>query len=77
MFADTFHTTLREAMEEAGQRRSSSDGGSYLTNVERSPYGGFRVRSIPAELYVDQLIEGSGAGGMLNHRGLSVCPCTS
>lgn len=68
MFADTFHKTLRDAMEEAGRRRTSPDGGSYLTNVEPSPYGGFRVRSMPAELYVDQLIEGAGVIGLMTRR---------
>ncbi len=68
MSPDTFHKTLGEAMEEMGRRRASLDGGSYITKVEPSPYGGFRVRSLPAELYVDQLIEGSGALGLLQQR---------
>lgn len=68
MFADTFHKTLAEAMAEAARRRASPEGTGFLTNVDRSPYGGYRVRSIPAELVVDQLIEGPFAGNAFRRR---------
>ena len=58
MYADTFHKDFREAMEESGRRRAEPGSAAYLTRVERSPYGGYRVRSIPADLFVDQLIDG-------------------
>jgi hypothetical protein len=58
MFADTFHEKLVDAMNEASRRRAHPDGKGFVTRVERSPYGGYRVRSLPAEFYVDQLADG-------------------
>jgi hypothetical protein len=58
MFADTFHERLLEAMNEASRRRADPEGKGFVTRVERSPYGGYRVRSLPAEFYVDQIADG-------------------
>jgi len=60
--ADAFFASLSEAMGEAKRRRANPDIKDYLTRVEESPYGGYRVRSFPAELYVDQLADGPAVG---------------
>lgn len=51
LFLDTFHEDLDEAIKEAHRRKSGSE--VTITSVEASPYGGWRVRSIPAEFAVD------------------------
>jgi hypothetical protein len=58
MFADTFHKTKQEAMDEVARRRADPQGKELVTRVERSPYGGYRVRSMPADYYVDMLADG-------------------
>jgi hypothetical protein len=58
MFSDTFHNTLAEAMDEIARRRAALQGKELVTRVERSPYGGYRVRSMPAEYYVDLMADG-------------------
>ena len=58
MFSDTFHKTMEEALEEIARRRSDPQGKEMVTRVARSPYGGFRVRSVPADYYVDLLADG-------------------
>lgn len=67
--SDTFHATMAEAMEEASRRRANPVFKDFLTRVEPSPYGGFRVRSFPAELFVDQLADGPSVGpfGAMKH----------
>lgn len=51
LFLDTFHEDIDEAITEAHRRKSGSE--VTITSVEPSPYGGWRVRSIPAEFAVD------------------------
>ena len=65
MFADSFHERFAEAMAEAARRRAAPQADELVTRVERSPYGGFRVRSVPADFFVDQLVDGpaSFSGG--------------
>jgi hypothetical protein len=58
MFSDTFHDTIAQAMEEVARRRSDPQGKELVTRVERSPYGGYRVRPMPADFYVDLLSDG-------------------
>jgi hypothetical protein len=71
MFADTFHETLADAVAEASRRRTDTQAAGLLTNVERSPYGGFRVRSLPADLYVDALSEMPEVARMFRRPGLA------
>lgn len=55
---DAFCDTLDEAAEEVGRRkRDTTEAESVVTTFEESPYGGYRVYSIPAELVVDQLLD--------------------
>jgi hypothetical protein len=55
---DTFHDTIGEAYTEATRRKSDPAYGDMVIRVEPSGYGGFRVRSTPSDLYIDQLIDG-------------------
>ena len=67
--SDSFHKTLAEAMQEAARRRSNPASKDFLTRVEPSPYGGFRVRSFPADLFIDQLADGPATSpfGAMKH----------
>jgi hypothetical protein len=49
-FFETYHEALREA-----QRRKAASVDSMITRIEESPYGGYRVWSMPADVYVDLL----------------------
>ncbi len=55
---DTFHATMSEALAEAARRKADASAKDMLIRVEPSNYGGFRVRSIPADLYIDQMTDG-------------------
>jgi hypothetical protein len=63
MFADTFHDHLADAMKEAARRRADPAARELVTRVDDSPYGGYRVRSVPADFYVDQIADGPGVFG--------------
>ncbi len=58
MFPDTFHKTMGEAMDEVARRRADPQGKELMTRIERSPYGGYRVRSMPADFFVDTIADG-------------------
>jgi hypothetical protein len=58
MFADTFHQHMADAMKEVSRRRSDPASRDLVTRVEESPYGGYRVRSVPADFFVDQIADG-------------------
>jgi hypothetical protein len=66
MFADTFHDRIADAMAEAANRRADPRSSGMITRVETSAYGGYRVRSMPADFVVDQLADGPGmfSGGL-------------
>lgn len=53
---DTFHDTMQEAMEER-RRRKAEGTGAYVVRIDPSGHGGYRVRSIPTELFVDEIAE--------------------
>jgi hypothetical protein len=58
MFPDSFHDNLADALEEVAKRRADPQSKDLITRVERSGYGGLRVRSLPAEFYIDLLADG-------------------
>jgi hypothetical protein len=60
MFADSYFDRYADAMQESAHRRANANAGDLVTKVEESPYGGFRVRSVPADFYVDQIADGPG-----------------
>ncbi len=63
MFADTFHDNKADAMKEVARRRGDPAARDLVTRVQESPYGGYRVRSMPADFYVDQIADGPGIFG--------------
>ena len=52
VFFETYHEALREA-----QRRKTTLVDPMITRIEESPYGGYRVWSMPTDVYVDLLSE--------------------
>ena len=70
MLADSFHETMADAMREASHRRSNPIFREFLTKVEPSRYGGYRVRSYPADLFIDQLADGPNGGPFMPVRHL-------
>ena len=58
MLQDVYYDKLKDALEESRHRRSSPVGKGMITHVGESPYGGYRVTSMPAEFYVDLLVDG-------------------
>jgi hypothetical protein len=58
MFIDTFHATKAEALVEAARRRADPMGGDLLTFIRKRPTGGYRVHSVFADVWVDQLADG-------------------
>ena len=48
--------TLDEALEEVARRRATKAAGT-ITKYERSPYGGYRVYSVEADVFVDDLLD--------------------
>jgi hypothetical protein len=58
MFPDSFHDNLADALDEVAKRRADPQGKGLITRVEPSGYGGLRVRSLPAEFYIDLLADG-------------------
>jgi len=49
--------TLTEALEEVKKCRKTQDMADSITTYRESPYGGFIVSTIPADLIVDELAE--------------------
>ena len=58
MIVDSYARTREEADEEARRRRQDPAFAEYVTKIEPSPYGGFRVHSVSVEWIVDGLIDG-------------------
>ena len=54
---DFYCDTIDEAIAESRRRKSSPVTGGMITRIEESPYEGWRVRTVDAELFVDQLAE--------------------
>ena len=57
MFADTYHKTRAAALAEVQHRRDLARAEQFITRIEKSPYGGYRVRSVPAEFVLDHLAD--------------------
>lgn len=58
MIPDFFTSSLDDAIQEVAKRRGNPEAKDLMHRVEPSPYGGYRVRSYVAELYVDMLADG-------------------
>jgi hypothetical protein len=64
MFADTYHESIEDALAETARRRSDPTGREFVTKIEPSSYGGYRVRSLPADFFIDQLADGPTTSGV-------------
>lgn len=49
----TYCKTIDEALKEVQRRKSASAAEGLVTRFEESPYGGYRVYSIDAELFIE------------------------
>ena len=56
-FTDFYCDTINAAFEEISRRKAMQGTESIITRYEESPYGGFRVHSMSAELFVDDLLD--------------------
>ena len=54
---DVFCNTFDEAVAEIGRRKRDADADGVVTSFEESPYGGYRVYSVPADDIVDNLVD--------------------
>lgn len=54
-FGDMYCKTIDEAFKEIARRKRDADG--VITRFEESPYGGYRVYSLPADVLVDDLVD--------------------
>ncbi len=53
--SDFYCESMEEAFREAGKRRTANAAAGMITRVELSKYSGYRVFSLPAEIFVDDL----------------------
>ena len=53
---DGIHKTIDQAYDELGRRKVSSPG--MFHRIEMSPYGGYLIVSIDADLYADMIADG-------------------
>jgi hypothetical protein len=58
MASEFFCDTLEEAVEEVKRRKAAPGGADMIHKIERSPYRGYRVWSLSAEVYAEMLAEG-------------------
>jgi len=55
---DVYCKTLDEVFKEISRRKKARvDLDDLITKYERSPYGGYRVYSIPADIIADELVD--------------------
>ena len=54
---DFYCDKLDQVFEEIRRRKSAPGAESVITRFEESPYGGYRVYSVDAEIFVDELLD--------------------
>lgn len=54
---DSHCDTIDEVFEEIRRRKSAPGAEGVITRFEESPYGGYRVYSVDAEFFVDELVD--------------------
>lgn len=54
---DVYCKTLDEAIKESARRKRDAKAAGVITRFEESPYGGYRVYSLPADTLVDDLVD--------------------
>ena len=69
LVVDSYHDSYRDALSEAARRRSQPGHEGSITNVTKSAYGRFVVRSLPAEFILDMAVDGTPMPGLVNSFG--------
>lgn len=54
-FRDFHCDTLEKAFAELHRRKGIAEG--VITRLEESPYGGYRVYSVPVDVFIDDLVD--------------------
>lgn len=54
---DVYCRSLDEAMKETARRKRDAPAAGVIVSFEKSPYGGYRVYSVPADTVVDDLVD--------------------
>ena len=54
---DVYCKTFDEAVREMGRRKRDAHAHGMIVSFEESPYGGYRVYSVPADTVVDDLVD--------------------
>ncbi|MCJ2132429.1 hypothetical protein [Methylobacterium sp. E-045] len=65
LVVDTYHDSYREALCEATRRRNQAGHEGSITNVTKSAYGRYVVRSLPAEFILDMAVDGTPMPGFM------------
>lgn len=60
MIADSYFRTRKEAENEVRRRKRDPAMSGTITTISSSPYGGYRVHSVSAELAADFLVDYGG-----------------
>ena len=69
IFPDVHFDNYADAYAEARRRRLDvSSGEAIITRIEDSPYGGYKVWSMPLEVYADLLSENFNTGLLVSGR---------
>ena len=63
---ESYHDSYREALQESARRRCQPQLEGYITNVTRSAYGRYVVRSLPAEFILDMAVDGTPMPGFVS-----------
>ena len=59
---DSYHDTRQEAFEEASRRRASPVAPDAVTRIGESPYGGYRVYTVPFSLALEVFMDMAESG---------------
>jgi hypothetical protein len=60
LFTDAYHSSIDDALRDAHRRKQGVEPA--IVTVEPSPYGGWRVRCLPADFAVDMMAEAMSFG---------------
>ena len=50
------YPTYMEAYHEVQRRKKAGEGSLLIHKISESPYGGYRITTLPANLYADMLV---------------------
>lgn len=55
MLTESFFDSQRDALEEAARIRASAGGDGVIVKIDKSSYGGYRVRVVPTDMAMDMI----------------------